>query len=47
MDTRSVYTVSVLQGDERFNGQDSRTAIQQRLMNFVLDFHTDNTFIYR
>lgn len=47
MDSRSVYTVSVYNADERFNGEDSRSAIQKRLMSFILDFHTDNAFIYR
>lgn len=47
MDTRSIYTVSVLNPDERYHGEDSRGAIQQKLMSFILDFQTDNTFIYR
>lgn len=47
MDSRSVYTVSVLPPDESFNGPDARGATQRDLMNFILDFHIDNAFIYR
>lgn len=47
MDARSVYTVSVLPPDETFSGPDGRAATQRDLMNFILDFHIDNAFIYR
>lgn len=47
MDSRSVYTVSVLPPDESVNGPDTRGAVQRELVNFILDFHIDNAFIYR
>lgn len=45
MDNRSVYTVSVYAGEEQ--GPDSRSEIQKALVNFILEFHIDNIFIYR
>lgn len=47
MDTRSVYTVSVLHPDDSFRAPDARSEIQKSLVNFVLEFHIDNAFIYR
>lgn len=46
MDRRTPYTLSVLAPST--NGADeSRTQIQNRLRDFVLEFQLDNAFIYR
>ncbi|KAJ5765155.1 hypothetical protein N7520_004714 [Penicillium odoratum] len=46
MDRRTPYTLSVLAPSE--NGADeSKTAIQNKLKDFVLQFQLDNAFIYR
>lgn len=46
MDRRTPYTLSVLAPSE--NGADeSKTTIQARLRDFVLEFQVDNAFIYR
>ena len=47
MDARSVYTVSVLPPDDDLTRPDARGVIQKALVDFILDFHIDNTFIYR
>ena len=46
MDRRTPYTLSVLPPSEEV-GEDSRTHIQARLREFVLEFQLDNAFIYR
>ena len=43
----SVYTLSVFPEDRSQAGPDSRGAIQDQLVNFILDFHIDNAFVYR
>lgn len=46
MDRRTPYTLSVLAPSE--NGADeSKTTVQARLRDFVLEFQVDNAFIYR
>lgn len=46
MDRRTPYTLSVLAPST--NGADeSRTTIQNRLRDFVLEFQLDNAFVYR
>lgn len=47
MDTRSVYTIGTYYPDELYHGPDTRGQTQKALMNFILEFHIDNTFIYR
>ncbi len=47
MDTRSVYTIGTYYPDESHHGPDTRGQTQKALMNFILEFHIDNTFIYR
>ncbi|KAI9726086.1 MAG: minichromosome maintenance protein 5 [Chrysothrix sp. TS-e1954] len=47
MDTRSTYTVSVYNPDALYHGPDTRTWTTQALANFILEFHIDNTFLYR
>jgi len=44
MDTRSIYTVSV---DPKPRPVDSYGETQRELVNFILDFHIDNSYIYR
>ena len=48
MDRQSEYSLSIglgrgIQGEE----PDSRVNIEQRLIDFILEFQIDNTFIYR
>jgi DNA replication licensing factor MCM5 len=48
-DLQSTYTVSLFgstQGDDRRDGS-SPSRIQTALVDFVMDFHLDNVFIYR
>jgi DNA replication licensing factor MCM5 len=48
-DRQTTYTVSLFgsqQGDDRQDGT-SPSRIQQALVDFVMDFHLDNVFIYR
>ncbi|KAF2276569.1 DNA replication licensing factor mcm5 [Westerdykella ornata] len=49
MDRQSTYTVSLFgsqHGDDRNDGS-SPSRIQSALVDFVMDFHLDNVFIYR
>jgi len=46
MDRESVYSLSVFNTTAE-QERDSRAALQQRLMNFILEFQLDNIFIYR
>lgn len=46
MDRRTPYTLSVLAPSTDGNDE-SRTQIQARLREFVLEFQLDNAFIYR
>lgn len=47
MDRQSVYTLSVFPQDTSQAGEDSRGHVQEQLVNFILDFHLENAFIYR
>ncbi|TIA16908.1 DNA replication licensing factor mcm5 [Aureobasidium pullulans] len=42
----SVYTLSVFPEDRSQSGPDSRGAIQEQLVNFILDFNIQNAFLY-
>ena len=46
MDRRTPYTLSVL-APSTDGAEESRTQIQARLRDFVLEFQLDNAFIYR
>ena len=46
MDRATVSTVSVLAPDPEIGG-DSKSHIQTRLRDFILEFRLDNAFIYR
>ncbi|KAK8030876.1 DNA replication licensing factor mcm5 [Apiospora arundinis] len=46
MDRQSVFSVSVF-NSEAGQSEDSRTQIQEQLMQFVLSFRLDNKFVYR
>ncbi|KAJ5919618.1 DNA replication licensing factor Mcm5 [Penicillium verhagenii] len=46
MDRRTPYTLSVL-APSTSGGEESKTAVQNRLKDFVLQFQLDNAFIYR
>lgn len=46
MDRRTPYTLSVL-APSTTGADESRTTIQNRLRDFVLEFQLDNAFIYR
>jgi DNA replication licensing factor MCM5 len=48
-DRQSAYSISLFgsqQGDDRHDGS-SPSRIQKALVDFVMDFHLDNVFIYR
>lgn len=47
MDRQSVYTLSVFPEDRSQTGSDSRGAVQDQLVNFLLDFHLSGAFVYR
>lgn len=48
MDRQSVYTLSLFGEDRSANGgEQTNRQIQQELVDFVLEFHLDNVFIYR
>jgi DNA replication licensing factor MCM5 len=48
MDRESVYTLSVGFGAEgRDDEGESRSRVQQQLINFILEYRVDNQFIYR
>ena len=47
MDRQSVYSLSVLPPDQDEVNEDSRSHIQARLRDFILEFRLDNAFIYR
>lgn len=46
MDRRTPYTLSVL-APSTDGADESRTQIQARLREFILEFQLDNAFIYR
>lgn len=46
MDRRTPYTLSVL-APSTTGADESRTTVQNRLRDFVLEFQLDNAFIYR
>ncbi|KAK8034470.1 DNA replication licensing factor mcm5 [Apiospora rasikravindrae] len=46
MDRQSVFSVSVF-NSEAGQSEDSRTQVQEQLMQFVLSFRLDNKFVYR
>ena len=47
MDRQSVYTLSLFGEDRSVNGGESNKQIQQDLVDFILEFHLENVFIYR
>ncbi len=47
MDRQSAYSLSIFHEDRSVNGQDSRGRVHQQLVDFILDFHIDNVFVYR
>ena len=48
MDRQSVYALSLgLTSHTEEDQRDSRGHVEQQLVDFVLEFHLDNVFIYR
>jgi DNA replication licensing factor MCM5 len=48
MDRESVYALSIgLSRGSQADEPDSRVNIEQRLVEFILEFQIDNAFIYR
>lgn len=45
MDRQSVYTLSLFGEDKAV--EESNKRVQKELVDFVLEFHLDNVFIYR
>lgn len=46
MDRQSVYTLSIFP-ESHEDGDNTRGEIQKQLVTFILDFHIENTFLYR
>lgn len=46
MDRQSAFSVSVF-GNRDGPNEDSRSQVQEQLVNFILSFRIDNKFIYR
>ena len=47
-DRQSLYTISVFPGEgDGDRGDAAPTRIQQQLVDFIMDFHLDNVFVYR
>ncbi|KAH6655126.1 DNA replication licensing factor mcm5 [Truncatella angustata] len=47
MDRQSAYSVSVFSSASQNAGEDTRSQIQEQLVNFILTFRLDNKFVYR
>ena len=47
MDRQSVYTLSLFGEDKSLNGGGSNKQTQKELVDFILEFHLENVFIYR
>ncbi|GAB7347049.1 hypothetical protein MBLNU459_g3189t1 [Dothideomycetes sp. NU459] len=47
MDRQSAYSLSVFPEAKSAGGEDSRGHVQDQLVNFILDFHLENAFVYR
>lgn len=47
MDRQSVYTLPLFGEERSENGGESNRQIQQELVDFILEFHLENNFIYR
>ncbi|KAI9685168.1 MAG: minichromosome maintenance protein 5 [Bathelium mastoideum] len=47
MDRQSVFSLSLFGEDRSATGPDTRGSIQRALVDFILEFHLDNVFIYR
>lgn len=47
MDRQSVYTLSLFGEDRSASGGESNKHVQQELVDFILEFHLENVFIYR
>ncbi|KAF2230890.1 MCM-domain-containing protein [Viridothelium virens] len=47
MDRQSVFSLSLFGEDRSATGPDTRGSIQRALIDFILEFHLDNVFLYR
>ena len=47
MDVQSLYTVSLLPGDEQRFGDDAPQRIITQLTDFILEFQLEGSYIYR
>jgi len=47
MDRQSIYTASVFREEEESGGDATRRKVQQQLVDFILEFHVENSFKYR
>ena len=47
MDRQSVYTLSLFGENESANGGESNRKIHKELVDFILEFHLENVYIYR
>lgn len=47
MDRQSVFSLSVLPPDVSSDEHNRASKVQQQLVDFILNFHLDNVFLYR
>jgi len=47
MDRQPTYSLSLFGENQSTNGDPSNKQTQQELVDFILEFHLDNVFIYR
>ena len=47
MDRQSVFSLSLFGEDRSATGPDTNSSIQRALVDFILEFHLDNVFLYR
>lgn len=47
MDRQPTYSLSLFGDGASTNGDQTNKQVQQELVDFILDFHLENVFIYR
>lgn len=47
MDRQSVYTLSLFGENDSLQGAESNRKIRNELVDFILEFHLENVYIYR
>ena len=47
MDRQPTYSLSLFGDNQSVNGDQTNKQIQQELVDFILEFHLENVFVYR